>query len=65
MDERTREKVSKAMSDFLKDIICVADEGNYDRDSFVKAIADMFTMMAEISTFGEFNVGGGDENADD
>lgn len=27
MDERTREKVSKAMSDFLKDIICVADEG--------------------------------------
>lgn len=54
MDERTREKVSEAMCDFLNAIICIADEGNYDRDSFVKAIPDMFATMVEISTFENF-----------
>ena len=62
MDERTREKVSEVMRDFLNAIICIADEGGYDRNSFVTAIADMFAMMVEISTFENFKTAGGDEN---
>ena len=36
----------------LTSALCsVADENNYDRDSFVKAFAKMFEVMSEISTF--------------
>lgn len=62
MDERTREKVSEAMCNFLNAIIRIADEGDYDRNSFVKAVVDMFAMMAEISTFENFKTAGGSEN---
>lgn len=42
MDETSRDKLSGAMCDFLSDVIHIADEGNYERDSFVKASAEMF-----------------------
>ncbi len=61
MDERTREKVSEVMGDFLNAIICIADDGNYDRDSFVTAIAGMFATMVKISTFENFKTAGGGE----
>lgn len=64
MDEMTRKKVSKAMCNFMNAIIRIADEGDYDRDSFVTAIANMFAMMVEISTFENFKTAGGD-GADD
>lgn len=60
MDELTREKVNEVMCDFLNAIICIADEGDYDRDSFVTEIADVFAMMVEISTFENFKTAGGD-----
>lgn len=60
MDDQTREKVSDVMCGFLNDLIRIADEGNYDRDSFVVTIAHMFKKMADISTFGNFKIDGGD-----
>lgn len=63
MDELTREKVSEVMCDFLNAIICIADEGDYDRDSFVTAIADMFAALVKISTFENFKTAGGDGDA--
>lgn len=40
MDETSRDKLSGAMCDLLSNVIHIADEGNYERDSFVKASAD-------------------------
>lgn len=60
MDERVKEKLGKAMADFIRNLIRIADEENYDRDSFVKASADMFFVMTEISTFAEFDTKDGD-----
>lgn len=54
MDEKTRDKLSEAIVAFLNDLIRIADEENYDRDSFVNASADMFMAMATISTFRDF-----------
>ena len=56
MDETSRDKLSGAMCDFLSDVIRIADDGNYDRDSFVKASAEMFMVLTEISTFEKFKV---------
>lgn len=54
MDDKTKNKLSEAIVKFLNDLIRIADEENYDRDSFVQASADMFMTMATISTFGSF-----------
>lgn len=54
MDERTKEKVAGAVVAFLDNLIRIADEENYDRSSFVRAIAEMFYLMTEISTFNEY-----------
>lgn len=56
MDKTSRDKLSGAICEFLSDVIHIADEGNYERDSFVKASAEMFKMMTEISTFENFKV---------
>ena len=60
MDEQTKQKLSEAIKSFLHDLIRITDEENYDRDSFVKASADMFATMAEISTFEHFQLEDGD-----
>lgn len=54
MDDKTRDKLSEAVVKFLNDLLHIADEENYDRDSFVKASADIFQTMATISTFRAF-----------
>lgn len=54
MNERIAEKLSKAIGDLLQNLVRIADEENIDRDSFVKASADMLVMMSEICTFKEF-----------
>lgn len=51
MDERTREKLVECLHGFVCDLIKIADEENYDRDNFIQAIAQMFSVMAEIGTF--------------
>lgn len=62
MDERTRDKLATAIKVFLHDLIRIADEENYDRDSFVRAGAEMFFTMAQISTFESFDLEDGDGN---
>ena len=62
MDARTRDKLNKAIQSFLHDLLRIADEENYDRDSFVRASADLFATMAEISTFEHFQLEDGDTN---
>lgn len=59
MDETSRGKLSDTMGDSLNDVIRIADEGGYERDSFVQAVAEMFKMMTEISTFNNFKVSDG------
>lgn len=51
MDERSTECVSSAIISFLDSLVAIADEGNYDRDSFIKASVDMLQFMLEVCTF--------------
>ena len=62
MDERTRDKFATAIKDFVHDLIRIADEENYDRDSFVRAGAEMFFTMTQIGTFESYDLDGGDGN---
>lgn len=61
MDERTQMKLTAATVDYINRLVRIADEGNYDRDSFIKAAVDMLDVMAEISTFEHFGTDGEDE----
>ena len=63
MDERTRMKLTAATVDYINRLIRIADEENYDRDSFIKAATDMLGVMAEISTFGHFGTDGDNDGA--
>lgn len=51
MDERSRERVVTAITSFLESLVAIADAGNYDRDSFLKASVDMMQFMLEVCTF--------------
>lgn len=51
MDERSRERVVTAITNFLESLVAIADAGNYDRDSFLKASIDMMQIMMEVCTF--------------
>ena len=42
---------SPIVQELTSKLCSVADENNYDRDSFVKAFAKIFEVMSEISTF--------------
>lgn len=54
MDEKTRNKLTAVSVDYIKRLCRIADEENYDRDSFIRAAVDMLDCMAEISTFEHF-----------
>lgn len=54
MDDKTKDKLFKAIVKFLNDLIHIADEENVDRDSFVNESADLFQTMATTSTFRNF-----------
>lgn len=46
--EEVAELISKTV---VPEIVRIADTYNYDRDSLIKYIADMFSAMAELATF--------------
>ena len=54
MDEQTRARLTAATVDYVNRLCRIADEGNYDRDNFIRAAVDMLDCMAEISTFERF-----------
>lgn len=58
MDERARMKLTAVTVDYINRIVRIADEENYDRDSFIRAAADMLHVLAEISTFEHFGEDG-------
>lgn len=51
----TEKELSELFSPIVQELIStlcsVADENNYDRDSFIQAFAKMFEIMSEITTF--------------
>ena len=42
---------SPIVQELTSTLCSVADENNYDRDSFIKGFAKMFDVMSELSTF--------------
>lgn len=56
MDDLTIKKVNDVMCRTLNDLIRIADEGNYDRDSFMESVADMFGTMVSVSTFENYKL---------
>ena len=42
---------SPIVQELISTLCSIADENNYDRDSFVKALAKMLEVMSEICTF--------------
>lgn len=54
------EEVSNLFSKkVIPEIIRIADTYNYDRDSLIKYVADLFSTMAEVATFKSWK--GGEE----
>ena len=52
LEEKELEEVSRLISGIvIPEIVRIADTYNYDRDSLIKYIADMFSAMAELATF--------------
>jgi hypothetical protein len=39
----------------IPELVRIADKYNYDRDSLIKFVANIFLNMAELSTFENFN----------
>lgn len=61
MSDRLREEELEEVTNliskkFIPEIIRIADTYNYDRDSLIKYVADLFSTMAEIATFENYNV---------
>ena len=52
LKEKELEEVAKLMSGtIIPEIIRIADTYNYDRDSLIKYVANMFSAMTELATF--------------
>ena len=53
-------KLSNLFSPITEELIyklcSVADENNYDRDSFIEAFAKLFKVVSETSTFKKYNL---------
>lgn len=52
LKKKELEEVAKLISGtVIPEIVRIADTYNYDRDSLIKYVADMFSVMAELATF--------------
>lgn len=52
LEEKELEEVSQLISGtVIPEIVRIADTYNYDRDSLIRYVADMFSVMAELATF--------------
>lgn len=62
LGEEELEEVANLISGkVVPEIIRIADTYNYDRDSLIKYVADMFSAMAEIATFENWKSGESEE----
>lgn len=56
LEEKELEEVSKLISEIvIPELVRIADKYNYDRDSMIKYVAGMFSAMAELATFENWN----------
>lgn len=57
MAEKELSKLFSPITQELLSTLCsVADENNYDRDSFIEAFAKLFKVISETSTFEKNNL---------
>lgn len=54
MDVKTTEKLNDATVGFVKTVMRIADEGGYDRDNFLRAVAGMIAALADVATLKDF-----------
>ena len=47
---------SPITEELIYKLCSVADENNYDRDSFIEAFAKLFKVVSETSTFKKYNL---------
>ena len=52
LSEEELEEVTNLISRIvIPEVVRIADKFNYDRDSLVKYVANLFSTMAEVATF--------------
>ena len=56
MNEKEKEALSGSICRFIHELVQQADEFNIDRDSYIKAAADLLCVMSSVSTFKHFDV---------
>ena len=56
MNEKEKEALSGSICRFIHELVQQADEFNIDRDSYIKAAADLLCVMSSVSTFKHFGV---------
>lgn len=56
MNEKEKEALSGSICKFIHELVQQADEFNIDRDSYIKAAADLLCVMSSVSTFKHFDV---------
>lgn len=58
LEEKELEEVVELISGtVIPEIVRIADTYNYDRDSLIKYVANMFFTMAEVTTFENWKSG--------
>ena len=57
LGEEELEEVANLISKIIiPELVRIADTYNYDRDSLIKYVADLFSTMAEVATFENYNI---------
>lgn len=50
-EEEVEEVANLISGNVIPEVIRIADKFNYDRDSLIEYVANLFSTMAEIATF--------------
>lgn len=56
MTDKEANTHAEAVAEIIKILMDTADKLNFDRDSYIKATLEQMQFMAEVSTFGKFEV---------
>ena len=58
LGEKELEEVANLISRIIiPELVRIADTYNYDRNSLIKYVADLFSAMAEVASFENWKVG--------
>ena len=56
--EELEEVANLISGTIIPKLVRIADTYNYDRNSLIKYVADLFSVMAEVATFEDYGKGG-------